>query len=317
MYPAEDQVGCRPVLPIQNLSKMNRRFFIKTSYGAIFLSTGFPFGSGNCVFPVRFGLITDLHYADRPLSGNRYYNQSKQKLLDAVHVFNNSHLDFVIELGDFKDQDNHPEKSRTLVFLDEIETVIRQFNGPIYHVLGNHDMDSISKKDFLAHTRNHGTAEGKGYYSFVHNHLKFIVLDANYNEDESDYNTGNFDWTYAQIPSKQIEWLKNELAEGNAPVLVFVHQLFDWFSGIDESLYIRNAKEIVDILEKTNRVVAVFQGHHHQGNYSNRNGIHYFTMKAAVEGSIPENNSFATVEIDRELNIHIDGFYNCEDQFLK
>jgi alkaline phosphatase len=93
--------------------------------------------------------------------------------------------------------------------------------------------------------------------------------------------------------------------------------LLDWFSGVGKSVLIRNAGEIVEILEKSNRVLAVFQGHHHRGNYSYRNGIHYFTLKAAVEGSIPENNSFAIVEIDRELNIHIKGFFNCENQIIK
>ena len=81
--------------------------------------------------------------------------------------------------------------------------------------------------------------------------------------------------------------------------------------------YIRNVEEIVETLEKSNRVLAVFQGHHHSGNYSYRNGIHYYTMKGAIEGSVPENNAFATVEIDKERNIHINGFYNCENQFLK
>jgi alkaline phosphatase len=35
-------------------------------------------------------------------------------------------------------------------------------------------------------------------------------------------------------------------------------------------------------------------------------------MKAMVEGAYPANNSYAIVEIDNDLNISIDGFYNCE-----
>jgi len=296
---------------------MNRRSFIRNSCGTACLLSFPALWSCNNDLPVHFGLITDVHFADRPPRGTRYYNQSKQKLLEALHVFNKSNLHFIIQLGDYKDEDDRPEKSRTLAYLDEIETAMRQYNGPVYHVLGNHDMDSISKQDFLAHTQNHGAAKGKNYYSFVFNRLKFIVLDANYNTDGSDYDSGNFDWTSAQIPESQIQWLKTELAGGSDPVIVFVHQLLDWFSGMHKSLYIRNAEEIVEILEKSNRVLAVFQGHHHSGNYSFRNGIHYFTMKAAVEGALPENNSFATVEIDREFNIRIDGFFNCENRFLK
>ena len=51
--------------------------------------------------PLRFGVVTDLHYAERETNINRYYRQSKRKLQDAIDVFNRSKLDFVIELGDF------------------------------------------------------------------------------------------------------------------------------------------------------------------------------------------------------------------------
>ena len=37
-------------------------------------------------------------------------------------------------------------------------------------------------------------------------------------------------------------------------------------------------------------------------------------MKGMIEGSLPENNSFAIVEIDKSLNIYIEGFYNCENK---
>ena len=70
-----------------------------------------------------------------------------------------------------------PERGQTLSFLDEIEAKFQTFDGPVYHVLGNHDMDSISKSEFLAHTSNYGSAKGKPYYSFVRNQIKFIVLD--------------------------------------------------------------------------------------------------------------------------------------------
>jgi hypothetical protein len=34
-----------------------------------------------------------------------------------------------------------------------------------------------------------------------------------------------------------------------------------------------------------------------------------------IKGQFPENNSFAIVEIDKALNITIDGFHNCEDKY--
>ena len=178
-------------------------------------------------------------------------------------------------------------------------------------------MDSISKPEFLAHTANYGSAKGKPYYSFVRNQIKFIVLDGNCNEDGSDYDSGDFDWTKAFIPSSQKEWLQQELKKDDLPVVIFIHELLDTFSGIDKELCIGNAEEIVSILEQSGKVVAVIQGHHHAGNYSFRHGIHYFTMKGMIEGSLPENNSFAVIEIDKDLNIYIEGFYNCKDKEMK
>jgi alkaline phosphatase len=31
----------------------------------------------------------------------------------------------------------------------------------------------------------------------------------------------------------------------------------------------------------------------------------------------PENNSFAVIEIDKDLNIYIEGFYNCKNKEMK
>ncbi|MDR2026860.1 MAG: metallophosphoesterase [Prevotellaceae bacterium] len=279
---------------------MKRRTFIKISYGiAGLMATGnvlaLPAAGRRKV--IRFGVITDVHYADRDPIGTRRYRQSIDKLNDAMDVFNQSNLDFIIELGDLKDMKNF-DKNESLAFLDKIEKVFQKFQGPKYHVLGNHDMDCISKSDFLQHTVNTGNANGKNCYSFVQKGVKFIVLDANYNADGSDYDQGKFDWTKAYVSEPQKTWLGKEL-DSKYPAVVFVHQLLDSFSGVEKELYVANAPEVVEILERRNNVLAVFQGHHHGGHYGFRNGIHYFTMKGAIEGPYPENNQFAVIEIDR------------------
>lgn len=170
--------------------------------------------------PVRFGVVTDLHYSRREPYGTRYFPQTMDKLKEAMEVFNSSNLDFVIEMGDLKDQDNVPRREQTITYLDEIENVFQSFRGPVYHVLGNHDMDSISKDDFLQHTSNQGDADKKAYYSFAFDNIKFIVLDANYNLDGTPYDKGNFDWTKAYVPEDQIDWLKKELKGNNKPVII-------------------------------------------------------------------------------------------------
>lgn len=296
---------------------MNRRHFIKKACGGVILMAAPSFVFCKNRKPIRFGIITDLHYSQRTPYGTRFFPQTMEKLKTALEVFNKSNLDFLIELGDFKDQDSTPIRETTLAYLSEIEKTYQSFKGPVYHVLGNHDVDSISKEDFLQHTSNHGDADKKTYYSFVSDGIKFIVLDANYNKDGSPYDSGNFTWTEAYINKEQIEWLRKELESKDKPIIVFVHQLLDSFSDIHKSVCVNNAEEIVSLLEENGNVLAVFQGHHHAGHYSYRNNIHYWTMKGMIEGSLPENNSYAIVEIDMKNNIHIEGYYNCENRVLK
>ena len=162
---------------------MNRRLFLTNVCKGVALlgaSSVVP-ACGEGQSTVRFGVISDLHYAGCETRGTRYYAQTIDKLREAIKVFNTANLDFIIELGDLKDQDAVPQPEKTIFYLKEIEKELHSFNGPVYHVLGNHDMDSISKEEFLQHTSNYGTADKKAYYSFSCKGIKFIVLDANYN----------------------------------------------------------------------------------------------------------------------------------------
>jgi predicted phosphodiesterase len=258
---------------------------------------------------VRFGLITDLHYADIPPRGTRQCRKSVAKLAECVATMNEQGADFLVELGDFKDQDTPPVEANTLRYLDTIEAVFRRFRGPRYHVLGNHDTDSLSKARFLAHVENSGIAPGESCYGFTVGGARFLVLDANYRADGSDYDRGNFDWTQAWLPPKELAWLRRELAAAQAPVVVFVHQPLDGYGPHT----VRNAAEVRQILRASRKVVAVFQGHNHAGGYHCLDGIHYCTLKAAVEG---EDNAYALVELMPDGRITVTGYHRAVSRKL-
>lgn len=260
--------------------------------------------------PVRFGILTDSHYADRENVGTRYYKESVNKLSECVDLMNEQNVDFLIELGDFKDQGNPPDEKETLRFLDIIEKEFCRFNGPHYHVLGNHDHDSISKKQFLSGISNTGFAEASGYYSFDAGSVHFVVLDANYSSSGIPYNNGNFDWTDAHVPFRQLSWLKKDLSKKRKPAVVFIHHRLDVAS--DNSVYgPGNAGVIRKILEDSGNVIVVFQGHEHEGALNRINNITYYTLKGMVEGSGAENNSYIIAEIGRDLKIRISGYRNA------
>lgn len=217
---------------------------------------------------------------------------------------NDKKASFLIELGDFKDQSKPPVEEKTLNYLRRIESIFQKFNGSTYHVLGNHDMDSISKKEFMALVKNTGVGKSAKHYAFSSRKLHFIVLDANYRADGTDYDRGHFDWRDTNIPDFELKWLDKELKSAKQPVVVFVHQPLDG----EGNLYVKNAAQVRTILEKYRKVLAVFQGHNHAGDYNRINGIHYYTLKALVEGSGAENNSYAIVEVKKTGDILVTGY---------
>ena len=289
---------------------VTRRVFLKASVASL---TGLAVAPLSCTLQTtlgrrrgtaRFGIVTDSHYADADTIGSRYYRHSLDKLTECVELMNTQKVDFLIELGDFKDQNNPPVEQRTIKNLRAVEKVFQKFNGPTYHVLGNHDEDSISKEQFLTNIENTHIDPAKSHYSFDFNGVHFVILDANYSADGTGYDHGNFDWTDANIPPAELNWLEQNLAATRGSAIVFIHQLLDG-SG---SVYVKNAADIRQTLEQSGKVSAVFQGHHHSGSYSRIEGIHYYTLKAMVEGPGEENNSYAIVEVRPDQSITITGY---------
>jgi len=128
--------------------------FKKCVYNLAGLNTlGMPFAYGNEAnrkVKLRFGIVTDIHYADTAVRGLHHYRESMDKLAECIAFMNDKKVDFLVELGDFKDEDKPAFEGSTLSYLEDIEKVFGQFNENRYHVLGNHDLDSISKEQFLA-----------------------------------------------------------------------------------------------------------------------------------------------------------------------
>lgn len=261
---------------------------------------------------VSFGVVTDAHYADRPGTG-RVYNESLAKMGECVRLMNDKNVDFLIELGDFKDQDQPPAEKSTLEYLTAIEKVFSQFNGPRYHVLGNHDLDSISKQQCLGRVDTTGIVNDITYYSYDSNGIHFVVLDACFTKEGEPYDHGNFGWTDTWIPAQELEWLQRDLASTSKPVIAFVHQLLCGRGNVN----VNNADEVRHVLQKGENVLAVFQGHHHHGRYNRIEGIHYYTLKAMVEGGGEKNNAYAIVNVHADNSLNVTGYRRAVSKTLE
>lgn len=296
---------------------MKRRRFVKNIFFST-LTLCFP-SCGVGFFRKRwsFGLVSDIHYADRPpkLEWKRYYRKSYEKFKVAIDFFNNSDCEFVACLGDLKDQKKLPSKNTTLFFLEKIEKLFSTFRGERFHVLGNHDLDSISKSEFLDRVTNSGIDKSRSFYSYDKNNVHFVVLDSCFKKDQTPYDSGNFEWYDAIVSDKQIDWLKEDLNSTSLITIVFIHHPLDDFNLPDKRISISNAAQVRGVLEQNGNVKVVFQGHHHDGNYSYNNGIHYYTMKSVVDG-LTENN-FALITIDQhKKQIVIEGHGETDNKIL-
>ena len=252
---------------------------------------------------LRIGLLTDLHYADKPARGARVYRETEGKLEEAVEFFNQNAPQFVVCLGDLIDQASAVETE--IEWLKHIESVFAKTRAPRHYVLGNHCVGTLTKEEFTTHT----AASKNTHYSFDAGDFHFVVLDACFTSDGTPYGRGNFDWKDANVPPAQLEWLRADLAANAKPTVVFAHQRLDKAN----VLSVRNAEAVREILEQSNRVLAVFQGHSHRNEYQHIAGIHYCTLVAMIEGAGLDNSGYALLEVMADRSLRLRGFRRQAD----
>jgi len=254
---------------------------------------------------VKFGVFTDVHYAKNIFSGNRRCDLSLVKLKNIVNDFNSRDLDFCVCLGDIINSVQDFEKD--ILNIKAVSAEFQNFNMPYHIVLGNHDLEAMSKSDFH---NAFGQIKNETYYSFVYENTKFILLDANYLSDGSDYCKGNYNWTEPHICRDQIAWLENELEHTiEKDIVVFIHQNLDHrtYEGKADPHLVNNYTEITQLFEKCNKRITVFQGHYHDGDHQKINNISYITLKALCVSNDTSYIPRTIVTIDGSVTVeHLD-----------
>jgi alkaline phosphatase len=71
---------------------------------------------------------------------------------------------------------------------------------------------------------------------------------------------------------------------------------------------VAGAEHVREILERSGKVLAVFQGHSHQNDYRHVGGLHYCTMRAVVEGSGMESSGYSVVSVFADGRLAVKGF---------
>jgi len=251
---------------------------------------------------LKVGLITDLHYADKPPAGSRHYRETPTKLAEAAERFGKDKPDFVVELGDFIDAADSVKDE--LGYLKRINRDFSTICEHRHYVLGNHCVYTLTKEEFLD-----GVEQKRSYYSFDHGGFHFIVLDACFRSDGKPYGRKNFKWTDPNLPAKEVDWLKADLKAAKGKAVVFIHQRLD----VANHYGVKNAPAVRKILEDSGKVLAVFQGHNHINDHKLIGGIHYVTLVAMVEGSGATNNAYSTMDVFEDGSLRVAGFRKQKD----
>ncbi|MFT6807190.1 MAG: manganese-dependent ADP-ribose/CDP-alcohol diphosphatase [Saprospiraceae bacterium] len=262
------------------------------------------------------GLIADCQYCNVIGQGQRKYSLSDRKLQICVNHFNTMDLSYVVHLGDFIDKDWES--------FDVVGPIYKQLSMPAYHVLGNHDFSvENSKKASVVKKMGLDSA----YYHFSSEGWRFIVLNGNdisfhaYPEDSDQYLAAEQYYAENQIESpkwngalgqKQMIWLEETLTNAKKQeenVILFCH--FPVYPENQHNLW--NAKEVTALLERYSNVKAYINGHNHEGNYAEKKGIHYLTMKGMVD---TEETSYGVMSIS-EGQLEIKGIGREENRILR
>ena len=245
---------------------------------------------------LQIGLVTDLHYADKPAAGSRHYRQTPDKLAEAAEHFGKHDPSFIVELGDLIDAADSVQTE--LGYLKRINKDFAAIHKHRHYVLGNHCVQTLTKQEFLD-----GVEQQRSYYSFDSGAFHFVVLDACFRSDGEPYGRNNFQWTDPNFPAAEVEWLEADLKATDKKTVVFAHQRLD----VSNQHGVKNSAQVRQVLEASGNVLAVFQGHSHKNDLKDIGGIHYCTLVAMVEGSGADQNGYSLLSLDADGTIEVKG----------
>ena len=259
---------------------------------------------------LRFGLITDTHAhdIDSPLEG-KWMSHTQERLTAFTTAMTAWAPDFIIELGDFINGwvvlgAEPGDPARIPDILRWASGLYDQFDGPRYHVIGNHDLYNLDKSQYREILDLESTS-----YSFDIGSYHFVVLDVQFAADGTPLQN-TFTGIAGFVPEAKFEWLRADLAATDQPTIICVHQPLDESADEIEAWgrpTVFNQDALRGLFAEDGDVIAVLQGHEHINQHQIISDIHYITFEAMVDQGTQA--SWAQVALDpRSRSIVIEGF---------
>ncbi len=256
---------------------------------------------------MRFALITDVHFGPRACFEGKLRKLSHcapELTREFVARMNDVEKpDVVVNLGDVvEDESPAADEQAYRIFTELLEPL----TCPVLHVAGNHESVNLDDAQ-LARLWGH---RGPLHYSRVVNGIRLVVLRTNHVRS-----------TVVHLPEEQLGWLETELEQSTEPCIVLVHHPLGemdldgnrWFYKWPEICFVKEREAARRVIAKSQKVMAVFNGHVHWNHFSLIDKIPYFTIQSLTENVDDDApgrpaRTHAVVDVGtRSLRVRVEG----------
>lgn len=214
---------------------------------------------------MKIAVFGDLHYPTIKESYNEIEPERSIFFSGYLESFFNLEADLYVSIGDLTNYGVEDE-------LKEVYDIIRKFNKPFIHVIGNHDCYGLPKSEMLKITKQ------KRYHAIHNEDASLIFLDTAKDQDFEDWG--------GTLEETQLQWLDEqlELAKTNS-VLVFAHHpVYETTSNSEKKgLNVDPKIPLKDILNKKHGVNIYINGHNHYNSIVQHGNWTYVQLSAVMD----------------------------------
>jgi 3',5'-cyclic-AMP phosphodiesterase len=263
--------------------------------------------------PLKLVVIADIHIGSAlPQSCTRLPERARSLLKYVVSRINGEFRpDFVVQLGDLIEaEDPETDEENYSTGLE----VLGELTASCYHVVGNHDQSKLSLKQLASLLKY-----PKFDYSFDVGPFHFVVLFGKLSADDGS----------VAFDEEQCDWLRQDLAAVEKPVIVFTHFPLHDEENDDSAAEEKNQctgfsveqrQKIRSILAASGKVRAAFNGHLHKNELNTVDSICYVSIQSLVQNISPvrkdASESFAVITLaESAIKVEVEGMDPAEYQF--
>lgn len=264
---------------------------------------------------MRFALISDVHFGPEASHQGKLRKLSHRadELVTAFvrRMQEETKPDLIVSLGDVvEDESNQQDRERYARFV----ALLREVGTPVLHVAGNHDTINLTPAELSALW---GTTTDLTYSKDVDG-VHFAVLRTIEHRGER-----------IELPEEQLRWLERDLAATNLPCVVLMHHPVSemrlegnrWFEKRPHLCRVVERRAAREVIEKSGKVLAVFNGHVHWNHLDVIRGIPYVTLQSLIENLDDDAPgraaaAYAVCDLDdRRLVVNVYGAEQLHYQF--